>query len=320
MRFRSITAVALSALTLVTAAACGSDDEAPSRSPAESPATTAPSDEAGLTLEDAGAEPRQPLRLHVSPGTTTRTALLSRITLKLTAGGEELPVGVVPGTRLVMEQHVDRVDPDGAAHYTARFTDVTAVSTPGASASVLRETQAALDDMKGLTITGSIDVRGGAQRVEVDTATITDQTLKSMLEAMTSQIGNLAAPFPRSAVGPGARWTAKSSAKIAGITMNTTTHYTLRSRDGDRYELDVAQEADAPPGPVELPNAPSSGRTSIERFHLTSRGAIAGDLTHPLPQRSAMSGGGNGEFAVTAGDESGRFVQEMTIETTLEPA
>lgn len=325
MRLRSITASALSALVLVTVAACGSNDDSPSTSPPASSATTAPSDEAadaqaGLTLEDAGAEPRQPLVLRVAPDTTTRTALVTRTTLKLTAGGEELPVGAVPATKLVMDQRVDRVDPDGTVHYTARFTEVTALDTPGASASVVQQTQAALDDMTGLTITGSIDVRGGAQKVEVDTASISDATLKATLEAMTSQIGNLAAPFPRSPVGPGARWTAKRSAKIAGITMNTTTHYTLRSRDGDRYQFDVIQEADAPRGPVELPNAPSSGSTFIERFRLTSRGTIGGDLTQPLPQRSSMSGAGDGEFAVTAGNDSGRFVQEMTIETVVEPA
>ncbi len=153
-----------------------------------------------------------------------------------------------------------------------------------------------------------------------DTRGITDENLKSTLESMTSQIGNLAAPFPRPAVGPGARWTAKSSATIGGIPMNTTTRYTLRSRDGDRYELDVAQEADSPRGPVDLPNVPSSASTSIERFNLTSTGTISGTLTRPLPERSSMSGSGGGEFAVTAEGETARLTQEMTIELTMSPA
>lgn len=325
MRLRSISSLALSVVAIVTAAACGSGDESPSTSPTDSPATTALSDEAadaqaGLTLEDAGAEPRQTLRLRVTPGTTIRTALVSKIALKLIADGEALPVGAVPPTRLVMEQRVDRVDPDGAIHYTAQYTEVTAMSTPGASSSVVRQTQEALDDMKGLTFTGSFDVRGGGQSLEVDTRGIGDETLRSTLETMTSQFDNLVAPFPRSAVGPGARWTVKSSATIAGMTMNTTTHYTLRSRDGDRYELDLAQEADAPPGPVTLPNAPPAASTSIERFGLTSKGTISGNLTRTLPERSSMSGAGGGEFTFTAEGESGRLTQELTMEITLTPA
>lgn len=325
MRLRVIGACALSALTLVTGAACGSDDDSPSRSATERPATTALSDEAadaqaGLTVEDTGAEPRQPLRLRVAPGTTARTALVNKLTLKLTADGEELPAGAVPSTRLVIEQHIDRVDADGTVHYTASFTDPTALPTAGTSASVVRETQQALDEMEGLKVTVSMDGRGGAKKAQMDTSGITDETLKALVESMTSQIDNLAAPFPRVAVGPGARWTAKSSAAIAGISMNTTTHYTLRSRDGDRYELDVSQEATVPPGPVQLPNVPSSATTTVEHFDLTSTGTISGDLTLPLPRRSAMSGEGSGEFAFAAGGESGRLAQEITMEITLSPA
>ena len=325
MRLRSIGACALCALTLVAGAACGSDDDSPGRSPAEGPPTTTLTDEAadaqaGLTLEDAGTEPRETLRLRVAAGTTTKAALLNELTLKLTADGEDVPVGGVPATRLVMEQRIDRVDPDGTVHYSASFTDARALSTPGASTSVVRETQEALDEMKGLTLTGSMDVRGTAQALQADTSGITDETLKSLLDSMTSQIGNLAPPFPRTAVGPGARWTAKSSATIAGITMNTTTHYTLRSRAGDRYEVDVTQEGDVPPGPVELPNVPSSASTSVERFDFTSKGTTTGDLTRPLPERSAVTGAGRAVFAVTAGREGGRLSQAMTMETTLTPA
>lgn len=325
MRHRSITAVALFAVALLTVAACSSDDDSPSLAQDEAPATTAISDEAadardGVTLEDPGAEPREPLRLRVTPGTTTSTEILTKLTLQLVAQGEELPVGAVPATRLVLEQHVDRVDPDGTIHFTGRFTDVSVVSTPGVDASLIRQTQQAMDDLKGLTITGSTNVRGGAQTVDVDTSQVTDATLKSTLDAMKSQIGTLAAPVPRAAVGRGARWSVKNSATIGGITMNTTTRYTLRSRDGDRYELDAAQQAEAPPGPVELPNVPSSARTSIERFGLTSEGTVTGNLTRLLPERSSMTGSGGGDFSFSAEGQSGRLTQNMTIELTVSAA
>lgn len=319
MRHRSISAVALFALLVVTAAACSSDDDSPGVAQGEAPPTTTVSDEAadardGVTLEDPGADPREPLRLRVAPGTTTRTAVVTALTLELVANGEELPVGAVPATRLVMEQHVDRVDPDGVIHFTGRFTEVSAVDTPGVDASAIRQAEEAIDDLEGLTVTGSTNVRGGAQTVEVDTRTVTDETLRSTLDAMKSQIGNLAAPFPRSAVGRGARWTAKSSATIGGITMNTTTHYRLRSRDGDHYELDATQEADAPPGRVELPNLPPSASTSIERFGLTSKGTVSGNLTRLLPEQSSMSGSGGGDLSFQAPGQSAKVTQKMTIE------
>ncbi len=325
MRHRPISAVALLALALVTAAACSSDDDSSNVNQGETPATTAVADEAadardGVTLEDPGAAPREPLRLRVEPGTTTRTAIVTKLSLELVANGEALPVGTVPATRVVIEQHVDRVDPDGIIHFTGRFTEVSAVSTPGVDESIIRQTEESMDDLEGLTITGSTNVRGAAQTVDVDTRAITDETLRATLDSMKSQIGNLAAPFPGQAVGRGARWTAKSSATVGGITMNTTTHYTLRSRDGDRYELDATQQADAPAGPVELPNVPSSARTSIERFGLTSKGTVSGNLTRLLPEASSMTGSGGGDFTFAAEGQSGRLTQSMTIELTVSAA
>ncbi len=325
VRLRSIGSCVLAALMLATGAACGSDEEsAPSST--ESPPPTALSDEAadaqaGVSLADAGAELRQPLRLRVHAGMTTRMAMVNRFTMKMTADGEELPVGALPATRLVMEQRVDRVDPDGTIHYGGTFVEATAMSTPGVSPLALRAAQEALDDQQGLTFTGEADVRGGVRNVKIDTSRVTNDMLRSMLDSMTSQIDNLAAPFPSAAVGPGARWTAKSSATtFGGMVMNTTTHYTLRSREGDSYELDVTQEGDVPPGPFEIPTMPPSEEAFIERFDLTSTGILSGSLTFPLPGRLSMNGSSTAEFTMTAEGESGRLLQEMTTECTLEPA
>jgi hypothetical protein len=246
--------------------------------------------------------------------------MVNRLTMKVTADGEELPVGALPATRLVMEQRVDRVDPDGTIHYGGTFAEATAMSTPGVSPSALRAAQEILDDQQGLTFTGEADVRGGVRIVEMDTGRVTNETLRSMLDSMTSQIDNLAAPFPSAAVGPGARWTARRSATTIGMAMNTTTHYTLRSRDGDNYELDVTQEGDVPPGPVEIPNVPSSAEASVERFDFTSKGILSGSLTFPLPARVSMNGSSIAEFTVTAEGESGRLRQEMTTDATVGPA
>lgn len=247
-------------------------------------------------------------------------AMVNRLTKKVTADGEELPVGALPATRLVMEQRVDRVDPDGTIHYGGTFAEATAMSTPGVSPSVLRAAQENLDDQQGLTFTGEADVRGGVRNVKMDTSQVTNEMMRSMLDSMTSQIDNLAAPFPSAAVGPGARWTAKSSATTIGMEMQTTTHYTLRSRDGDNYELDVTQEGDAPPGPIEIPGMPSSAKASVERSEFTSKGTISGSLTFPLPGRLSMNGSSTAEITVTEEGESGRLRQEMTTDFTVEPA
>jgi hypothetical protein len=321
-RRRPFTVLTLT-LALVAAVACGgADDEAePSATTrAESPAATEPGGGgARVTVQEAGREPRERLRLRLAPGSTTRAALVSKTSLEMTMAGERMPGGTLPTTRTVMEQRIDRVEPNGTAHFTVVFSDWSVEPTPGADPNVSQQTARLLRQLRGLGGTGTIDP-SGAQTLRMDTSNVSDPTIKSLLDSMSSQVGNLSVPFPDEPVGPGARWRGTSSATISGITMNTTTSYTLRSRTGDRYELDVVQEAEAPPGPIDFPNLPAGAETSIESFKLNSNGDIAGDLTQPLPRTSSIRGGGEGRLTVSAEGEQGTLDQRITLEITLSPA
>ena len=314
---------------MLSAAACSSDgDDSPSAAPEPSTTTVtvapAPSTTAApkpvVTLESAGAQPRQPLTLKLSAGSTTRVAMVNKVSLKLTVGGQAAPVGAVPATRMVLEQRVDRVDADGTARYSVAFPEVSAVATPGVDQATIRATQAGLDPLKGIRGTGAVTSRGEVTDVTFDTRSVTDPAVKAILDPLTSQVGNLSSPFPTEAVGAGARWTVVSTAVMAGLKMTTTTRYTLRSRTGDRYELDLSQEGVATAGPAPLPNLPAGAEASIERFGLKTTGQISGDLTRPLPTRSSTKGTGDGTFTVTAGGERTTLRQEMTIDATMEPA
>ncbi|HEV3401361.1 MAG TPA: DUF6263 family protein [Acidimicrobiales bacterium] len=323
MRRRGPLTVLALTLALVAAVACGgSDDEAePSATTqAESPAATEPGGAgARVTVEEAGSEPRERLRLRLTADSTTRAAMVSKTSLEMTMAGERLPGGTLPTTRTVIEQRIDRVDPDGTAHFTVKFTDWSVEPTPGADPDVSEQTERVLRQLSGLGGTGTISP-SGVQTLTMDTSTVSDPTIKSLLDSMSSQIGNLTVPFPEEPVGPGARWRGTSSATISGITMNTTTNYTLRSRTGDRYELDVEQEAEAPAGRIDFPGLPPGAETSIERFGLESSGNVTGDLTKPLPATSNIRGGGEGRLTFSAEGEQGTVDQRVTLEIALSPA
>ncbi len=153
-----------------------------------------------------------------------------------------------------------------------------------------------------------------------DTSRITDDSLKSIVESMSSQVGNLSAPFPKDPVGVGARWTVRRQANLNGLVMDTTTRYTLRSRTGDRYELDFTQDAVSPPGAAALQGLPAGAQASVTSFSVQSKGQISGDLTKAVPVRSTVTGTGDGTFTVTAGRERTTMRQQMTLEQTTSPA
>ena len=321
MTLRSRRAVVL-ALALAVVAACGSDDESSDPvTSAPAPTTAAAGGTAsGVTVEDPGAEPRQPLVLRITPGSSDKAAFLSRIGLTATADGQPLDIGTLPGFKIVLDQRADRVDPDGTVHYTVTFSDASVEATPGADPATVQQSQAGLAQMKGLRGTGSFDAQGDNHQLSFDTSAVSDPAIRSTLDSLSSQIGNLSAPLPSQPLGIGARWTARRSATINGITVNTTTTYTLRSRTGDRYELDLVQRADAPPGPTEIPNLPAGTEASIERFEVQGTGRITGDLTHQLPVSSTVKAEGDGSFIVSQGAQRGALTQHLTLDFELSPA
>ena len=328
MRFsRRRTALLLVTLSLFLAA-CGSDGDDPEPAAptvADSTVTTLPTTTTvatvqGVVLDEPGAQPRQPLVLKVARGSRMRAAMVNKIGLELTLDGRALPAGVTPTTRTVLEQRGEAVDADGTVHFTMTFADVSVIATPGVDPAVARQVQAGLDQLEGLQGTGAVHAQNDVKSFSVDSSRITDATLKSTLDSMSDQVGNLSSPFPKEPVGVGARWTVRRSATINGLTMNMMTRYTLESRTGDRYELDVTQNAVSPPGPAAFPNLPAGSRASVVNFTLQSKGTVTGDVTRSLPVNSTMSGTGDGAFAITAGNDGGTLQQKMTIDLSMSPA
>jgi hypothetical protein len=318
------TALAAS-LLLITAVACGSGDSpttaaAPSTTTESTLPPTTAAAKPSVVLDNAGAQPRQPLVLRLAPGSTSKSAMVNQLTLKITIDGQAAPTGVVPGTKMVMEDKVDRVDADGKAHLSTTFVDVSTVATPGADPEVVRGTQAAINSIKGLRSTRTVDAQGNVSNVSLDSRGVTDPAIKNTLDSMTSQIGNLSTPFPAEPVGIGARWTVKGTAVITGLQMTTTTRYTLKSRTGDRYELDMASDAVATPGPAPLPNLPAGATASVTSFSMRNTGQISGDLTRHTPVNSSNKGTGDANFEMSVGTQKARLVQQMTIEITVSPA
>ncbi len=258
--------------------------------------------------------------LRAPAGTRVRAAMVNKIGLKITVDGTAVPEQPAPATRLVIEERVDRVDPDGTMHYSVSFPEASAVPGWGADPAIVRQVQAALDQLKGIRGTGSVDAQGDAKELTLDTSTVNDPTLRSLAQSTSSQVGNLSTPFPKAPVGVGARWTVKRRATISGLVMETTTRYTLRSRTGDRYEADVTQDAVSPPGPANLENLPPGGQATVEHFSMQSRGQLSGDLTRPLPVRSTLNGTGDGNLTVTVGRERTSLRQQMTLELTTSSA
>lgn len=327
MRRASRPVIALLVLLLTVLGACGGDDDQPgesaSRSDAgEAPAATegedAPDAERAVELLDAGSEPRQELRFELQEGQEFRARMTMVTKLDMSVDGQPLPSTPLPPTEIVITGKIDDVA-DGVASYSFAYERIGAVAAEGVDPAVVAQYDTALAKVQGLRGTGSIDDQGNAGKSTLDTSAITDPALKSTLDSVTSQVTNLTVPFPRDAVGAGARWTAVRRSVQNGITTDSTSTYTLRSRDGDRYVLDVDQRVTAPPGRADLPGLNGSTAEIID-YDVTSSGEVTGDLANVLPESSVVAGGGDIEMKVTNDGETANLVQKLELRVTLAPA
>jgi hypothetical protein len=316
-------------LLLFTASACSDGDDSSSPAPAaETPTTLAATTtlppttlaaKPAVTLDSPGAQPRQPLALRLAVGSSAKVAIVTKLALKRVIGGQPAP-GVVPALRHVITERVDQVEADGSATLSVTFSDSSVVPTPGADPAVVQAVQAGIEPLNRLGGTEVVGPDGAVRNVTFDTSVVTEPGIKSTLDAMTSELGTLSATFPQEPVGVGARWTVTGSAILAGLKMTTTTRYTLRSRTGDRYELDQTQEAAAVPGPVALANLPAGAQASVTSFTVNSTGQISGDLTRHLPLKSSVKGTGDGTLTMTVGTEKRSLAQSLTMDITTSPA
>lgn len=316
-------------LLLFTASACSEGDDSSAAAPAAETSTTRAAvttlppttlaAKPGVTLDSPGVQPRQPLALRLAAGPSAKAAIVTKLALKRVVGGQVAP-GVVPGLRHVITERVDTVEADGSATLLVTFSDSSVVPTPGADPAVVQAVQAGIEPLNRLGGTEVVGPDGAVRNVTFDTSVVTEPGIKGTLDAMTSELATLSATFPQAPVGVGARWTVTGSAIIAGLEMTTTTRYTLRTRTGDRYELDLAQEAAAVPGPVALANLPAGAQASVTSFRVSSTGQISGDLNRHLPLKSTVKGTGDGTLSMTVGGQKVSLAQNLTMEITTSSA
>ena len=87
--------------------------------------------------------------------------------------------------------------------------------------------KAAFVGIKGLTGTGTVSSRGFSKGVEFKAPAGSNPQARQLMDQMKEFVTQLVAPLPEEAVGPGARWEAKTPLKSQGMTMDQTATYEL---------------------------------------------------------------------------------------------
>lgn len=238
--------------------------------------------QARVTLIDAGAEPRQPLRYQLQAGRSERVQIDSQVQISLAMGGQSMPLTLAPPVRMTLDLASNEVAADGSARISYKLVSLEAV---GEGQQVAQMNQA-LAGFAGISGWYRIDPRGNVLEGQVDPLPADNPAAAGVVNEVEQAMQRMSAPLPEQAVGPGARWQVTQSIEDNAMKMTQTSEFTLRSRNGQKLELDMRfveaqmdSVAGLPPGAkLESVEMKGGGSNTLPLDGLIATGKVDADI------------------------------------------
>lgn len=289
-RFRPALALTLLAALLAApdAQAKKKKDKAADPPAAEAPAQESPASKATtsaaaavptslqmkLQLLDAGAEPRQALRLQPAAGSEHAMQMVMDMSMDMTVGDQRQQMDTPPITMLVRST-VDGVEPDGSFRVSTVW-ERTEIGEGGSGPPEIAEAmRSSFQQLDGLHMTQRMGPTGRVQDARITSESSAE--LVSVLDSLQQNMRQSQVSLPEEPVGPGARWSITVSMVSSGVPIDATSTYTLRSIDGPVLTMDneISMSADFK---SMMANLPPGSSASIDQFGASGGGQLRWDL------------------------------------------
>lgn len=273
-----------------------------------------------VELLEAGAEPREPLRLDLRPGDTTSATLEFQIRQEQEVDGRPVPPEPNPALRADLAFSVE--DAAGDTFVVRYGYDSFGVADPDdVPADVVEQVGAALEGFEQVTGTTELNERGQTIGGSVDLPDEVRPSFADQVEQISDGIEQLSAPFPEEPVGIGARWMTTEEITVDGLTTRQQSIYHLVSHQDDRYVLDVTTTQTAEDQALDLPGAPDVS-AELTGFDVAGSGRIEGSTGRVVPRHSRAETEGTIRFSLSepnaeGGRSDGSIVQRQMVTMSL---
>jgi hypothetical protein len=233
----------------------------------------APRDPPEVAVEVTGDEPRRELRLHPSAGTREQVELSMGMRMAMRNGVQDMPAIPIPTTKTRLRAEIDEVA-GGIMKVRHSVDAVEVIPAPDTPPAVLEKVRESVEPLVQYRATMRMDARGAILGGQVELPRDLPPMVHQSMHQMTQSLGQLSAPLPVEAVGPGARWSSIHELSQNGMKLRQVGRYTLISIDGEHavIEATISQELLDPnvsaPGMMgvtaRVGEFSSSGRSTIE--------------------------------------------------------
>ncbi len=263
-----------------------------------------------VAVEEAGAEPRTPLRFAPKPDASHTVSLDMTMQVAMTLGNKAIEPSVLPAVSVKMDVTPGAAQA-GATPYAFGVTSASREALEGASDRLKKAMDTAVDGMKDSKGSLTIDARGQQVSADYGLPDVPTPGLRPSLAGFQQSFSQLFVVFPEEPVGVGARWSSTSHFELSGIPIEQRSTYTLESREGDvlslsvKFEQSATGDADAPAG-VGLEDTQFGGVGS---------GTLTVRLDSPFPTKAQATSRSRVSSSVTMGGQPQPV--EMDLLSTL---
>lgn len=239
-----------------------------------------------IKVLDAGAEPREPLRLALQAGQTQAMTMTMRMAMSMELGGKSLPKTAIPPVQMTMNLTVKEITPEGDIRSEFVLTEMDVLPDPSAMPGVADQMKTMLSGMRNISGTSLISSRGIGKSAEFSLPKDLNPQIQQTIDSMRQQINQLSVPFPEEALGVGARWTVTQHLDQQGMKLDQVATWELRERSGSAVKLGNTLLQTAAPQAISAPGLPPGATVLLDALDSTGKGDVEVDLSKLAPIKS----------------------------------
>lgn len=235
-----------------------------------------------IELIDAGAEPREPLRLDPPEDLADSFDMELRMKIGMQMGTNAMPPIDTPPIVMTSTVELDAIEGDQL--FVSNDVDsVRVLERPGSPAAMLDAMKEAMTGMENFSADTVVSRRGVLLEGTVDVPQDLPAQMQQTLDQMIDNLGRIQVPFPEEPIGLGATWTASSTMDQSGMELRQVVTYELVARDGNVLDLELALKQALASTEFDPPGLPPGAQVDIGRFESTGNGKLKLDLTRLTP-------------------------------------
>lgn len=275
-----------------------------------------------VTLIDAGAEPRQTLRLKPVPGAVQAVRLRVVMGLSMSVEGlSDFSMPAMPAMLLTLTMKATEISAEGDARYDIAFGSCAVEAGTDVSSDTVEMMRAAIAPLGGVTGSGLMTARGIVKDLKLKPPANMDPASRGVFDNMKQQASQVGAPLPEEAVGVGARWSVKTKVLSDGLVIDQVETFELVSvKDGlARLKMELEQST-AAGQKMKAPGMAEDAAVALDSFRSSGAGELEQSLTSLVPRTANTRVVTNLAAKLAVEGQPRKMTQKVTIQVSMSPA